>query len=119
MNNDISTVVGSSYSVDFYGCRSELISHVEQVEQVFLHAARESLATVLGWKFHQFEPHGVSGVILIAESHFTVHTWPEGEYAAVGIFTCGTTMSPEVAIEVLKKGFEAKDVSVQVTPRGY
>jgi S-adenosylmethionine decarboxylase proenzyme len=66
-----------------------------------LEAAKKSGATVLGESFHQFSPQGVSGVIIIAESHLTIHTWPEHGYAGADIFTCGTRVKPEKAAEVI------------------
>ena len=68
--------------------------------------------------FHQFEPFGVSGIILISWSHFAVHTWPEDCYAAFDVFTCGE-MVPELAIESLKEDFQAQRVDVQIIPRGF
>ena len=68
--------------------------------------------------FHQFEPCGMSGVIFIAESHFSIHTWPEDGYAGMDILTCGE-MYPERSIEFLREAFEAQDVKVDVIPRGF
>lgn len=84
-----------------------------------LEAARRSGATIIGHQFHQFTPHGVSGVVLIAESHLSIHTWPERGYAAVDIFTCGTTMRPEVAIAVLVAAFSCRDCHTTELSRGY
>ena len=110
--------LGSHYIIELIGCDSNLISHVPTVEKGLVKSAIESEATIIDTHFHQFAPQGVSGVILIAESHFTIHTWPEDNYAAVDFFTCGE-MVPEKALEVLKKSFKAETVSVQIIERGY
>ena len=112
------TDFGRHYLVDFLGCDPETLRFVGPTREIFLHAARESKATLVGEDFHQFEPEGVSGVILIAESHLSVHTWPEDGFAAVDIFTCGEEMDAEVAIEVLKDAFRAQETVVRIHTRG-
>jgi len=81
-------------------------------------AASEAGATVLGESFHQFEPHGVSGVVIIAESHLFIHTWPECGYAAVDIFTCGDSVQPEKAVQILISKLGAKNHSILEIQRG-
>ena len=81
-------------------------------------AAVDSGATVLGESFHHFSPQGVSGVVVIAESHLSIHTWPEYGYAAVDIFTCGTSVEPEKAAEVLIEKLGAKNHSLMEIQRG-
>lgn len=83
-----------------------------------LTAAIESGAEVLGDSFHRFNPQGVSGVIVIAESHLSVHTWPEFGYAAVDVFTCGTTVDPKTAAGVLIEKLGSKNHSLQEIQRG-
>lgn len=109
---------GLHYLVDFRRCDPETLRFVGPTREIFLHAARECKATLVGEDFYQFEPEGVSGVILIAESHLSVHTWPEDGFAAVDIFTCGEEMDAEVAIAVLKEGFRAEETVVRVHARG-
>lgn len=112
------TDFGKHYLVDFIGCDPETISVLEITREIFLRAAKESKATIVGESFHQFEPIGVSGVLLIAESHFSIHTWPEERFAGVDIFTCGDEMDPDVAIEVLTECLGAKEVKVKIMLRG-
>ena len=81
-------------------------------------AAVDCGATVLGESFHPFQPQGVSGVVVIAESHLSIHTWPEYGYAAVDIFTCGTSVQPEKAAEVLIEKLGAKDHTLTEIQRG-
>ena len=80
--------------------------------------ANEAGATVLGESFHQFNPHGVSGVVVIAESHLFIHTWPEHGYAAVDIFTCGDTVQPQKAAQILVKELRAGSHSMLEIQRG-
>lgn len=109
---------GKHYLVEFVGCDPERIRTVEVVKGPFLEAARASGATILGSQFHQFEPHGISGMIFIAESHFSIHTWPEHGYAAFDVLTCGV-MTPEKTVEQLKIFFKAKSVETRVFTRGF
>jgi S-adenosylmethionine decarboxylase proenzyme len=83
-----------------------------------LAAASQSGVTVLGESFHRFSPQGVSGVLIIAESHFTIHTWPEHGYAAADIFTCGTTVQPEKAAEIIIERFNPRSHSIVQMFRG-
>jgi S-adenosylmethionine decarboxylase proenzyme len=76
-------------------------------------------ATILSNSFHSFPPYGgVSGVVIIAESHFSIHTWPEYCYAAIDIFTCGDSLQSEKAVELLVRELQAKDHSILVLDRG-
>lgn len=83
-----------------------------------LRAANESGATVVTDIFHQFNPHGVSGVVVIAESHIAIHTWPEQGYAAVDVFTCGTSIDISKVRDVLRECFQAERVSERAFTRG-
>lgn len=81
-------------------------------------AAKEAKATIVDVSFHEFNPFGISGVVVIAESHLTIHTWPEYDYAAVDIFTCGDVIKPEVAASYLIKEFGSKNPSIVEMKRG-
>jgi len=78
-----------------------------------LQAARACGATVVQTVFHSFNPHGVSGVVVISESHLAIHTWPEYGHAAVDVFTCGDTIDPNDAVECLREGLGAREVTSQ------
>ena len=80
----------------------ETLERTGSLEVIFLEAARRSGVTVLHSHFHQFDPHGVSGVVLIAQSHLTIHTWSEDCYAAVDMFTYGG-MDTEAAIDYIRQ----------------
>ncbi len=109
---------GKHYLVELIECDPEALSSSDIVESAMLEAAKASGATLLESAFHQFEPQGVSGFLFIAESHFSVHTWPEAAYAGVDIFTCGETMNAQAAIDLLTKAFSAKRTDVKTMPRG-
>jgi S-adenosylmethionine decarboxylase len=81
-------------------------------------AAKKAHATIVDDKFHHFSPFGVSGVVVIAESHLAIHTWPEYRYAAVDVFTCGDTLKPEVAAIHLAQVFQSQNPSIHEIKRG-
>ncbi len=110
--------LGRQILVEFYDCDSDKINDVEFIETSFLSATRASRATIISHNFHKFSPHGVSGVVVIAESHVTIHSWPEYNYAAVDIFTCGDTIDPWIIQEYLKKAFNSKNTSSMEMKRG-
>ena len=99
--------LGKHMTVEFYDCDSQFLADEQKMEKAFLEAARVSRATVLGSNFHSFEPQGVSGFVIIAESHFSVHTWPEHDYAAVDIFTCGDKIDFKAAVDSLTLSLQA------------
>ncbi len=110
--------LGRQILVEFYDCNSEKINDVSFIESAFLEATRASQATVISHNFHKFSPYGVSGVVVIAESHVSIHSWPEYNYAAVDIFTCGDTIDPWVIQEHLKEAFESNNISSMEMKRG-
>lgn len=101
-----STHIGTHYLIELLDCDSEALKFLENVEPVLIEAAKISGATYLSHVSHQFEPFGVTSLVLVAESHFSIHTWPEKNFAAVDIFTCGE-MNIEPALELLKSKFGA------------
>jgi len=109
---------GQHYLVEFIDCNPEKLKFVKEVGDILSRAAKVSETTMLEQYFWQFDPVGVTGMIMIAESHFSVHTWPEDNYAAFDILTCGE-MYPEKAIELIKNEFEAQTVDIQIIDRGY
>ena len=99
--------LGRQIVVEYYGCNPATLNDVALIKQVMRDAAEASGATIVQEAFHLFNPHGVSGVVVIAESHLTIHTWPEYSYAAVDLFTCGDDVNPDVAFDYLKALDEA------------
>lgn len=104
--------LGKHMTLEYYECDCHVLADAARVKEVFLRAARASGATVISAEFHDFKPQGVSGVVVISESHFAVHAWPEHDYAAVDIFTCGETISFETAAESLKQGLGAQEMII-------
>lgn len=83
-----------------------------------LSGTKAAKATIISHNFHKFSPYGVSGMVVIAESHVAIHTWPEYNYAAVDIFTCGDTIDPWIIQEYLKEAFQSQNVSSMEMKRG-
>lgn len=110
--------LGKHLIVELYGCSFERTNNPVQVEETLIEAVKLSNATIVKPVFHQFSPHGVSGVVVIAESHFTIHTWPEHGYCALDIFTCGDQIDSDAALQFLKQAFQAENISVMEIQRG-
>ena len=110
--------LGRHLLIELQDCDKEVLNDLGFLRDAVLGAAIDCGATVLGESFHHFNPQGVSGVVVIAESHLSIHTWPEYEYAAVDIFTCGTSVEPEKAVEVIVEKLGAKNHSLMEIQRG-
>ncbi len=110
--------LGRQILVELYDCVNSKINDVEFITDVMIEATKRSGATIVSHDFHKFSPYGVSGVIVIAESHVTIHTWPEYGYAAVDIFTCGESIDPWIIQEYLKDNLESENVSSTELKRG-
>jgi S-adenosylmethionine decarboxylase len=104
--------------VELRDCNPEILKDLNKVKDALVSAAKEAKATIIDVSFHEFNPFGISGMVVIAESHLSVHTWPEYSYAAVDIFTCGDIIKPEVAAQYLIRRFESKTPSVVEMKRG-
>lgn len=114
----MSDALGRHILVEFFGCSATILNDVVIIEDSMVSAARAAEATVINSTFHHFSPYGVSGVVVIQESHLAIHAWPEYQYAAVDIFTCGTEVDPWIAFDYLKKAFEAAYGSSMELKRG-
>ena len=111
--------IGKHLLVELKECNRERLSDLDFLKDTLLSAAREAGADILGESFHSFPPYGgVSGVVIIAESHLSIHTWPEYCYAAVDIFTCGNSLRPQRAVDLLVKELQARDSSILELNRG-
>lgn len=116
--NDNTACLGRHVLAELYNCDSNVLNNVKLIEKFMTEAAVECGATVVEKNFHMFNPYGVSGVVIISESHLAIHTWPEYGYAAVDLFTCGDSCDPMVAFEFLKEKFNAKSASYSELKRG-
>jgi S-adenosylmethionine decarboxylase len=110
--------LGKHLLLELNDCDRLLLNDLDAIRDIMLAAAADSGVTILGESFHRFSPQGVSGVLIIAESHFTIHTWPEYGYAAADIFTCGTTVQPERAAETIIERFNPRSHSIVQMFRG-
>ncbi|MGB6064870.1 MAG: adenosylmethionine decarboxylase [Desulfomonilaceae bacterium] len=110
--------LGIHLLIELWSCNRQKIDNLDYLEKIMSQAAEVAGATVLKTAFQDFNPQGVSGVVVIAESHLTIHTWPEHGYAAVDIFTCGTKVSPWKAAGFLRQELEAGDMQVRDFERG-
>lgn len=104
--------------MEYYDCTPELLNDVVGIEKSMENAAEEAGATIINSTFHHFSPYGVSGVVVIQESHLAIHTWPEYGYASVDLFTCGDTVNPWVSYQALKEAFKAGHGSAVELSRG-
>ncbi|MCI5081185.1 MAG: adenosylmethionine decarboxylase [Saprospiraceae bacterium] len=116
---NIPKALGHHWLIELYGCPADLLKSATYIEKVMQEAALRSGATIVQSNFHQFSPFGVSGVVVIQESHLTIHTWPEYGYAAVDLFTCGDSLEPEKGNAYLKEVLQAKELEVQYIQRGF
>jgi S-adenosylmethionine decarboxylase len=110
--------LGKHLIIELFQCDSTLLNDVKTLEHHLRAAVQLSGATVIQPFFHQFSPHGITGVVVVAESHFALHTWPEYGYCAVDIFTCGDTVNGHVALDYLKENLGAANASVMEIKRG-
>jgi spermidine synthase len=119
LNNSTSPVaLGRHLLIEYRACDEKRLNKVVEMEKCMRKAAEVMQATIIHSSFHHFSPYGVSGVVVIQESHLTIHTWPEYQYAAVDFFTCGPLAQPENAVAFLKKELQAENFEVREIPRG-
>ena len=109
--------LGRHLLADFYDCGTDALNDPARIERLMNEAARLSGATVVQSLFHAFSPHGVSGVVVVEESHLAVHTWPEYRYAAVDYFSCGD-VDCDAAVRYLAERLLPARVETKVAPRG-
>ena len=110
--------LGRHMLLELYECNSEVLNSLQAVKNALVEAAQRAQATIVDVVFHEFSPFGISGVVVIAESHLTIHTWPEHRYAAIDIFSCGDTLKPADAAQFLMAQFGAEHSSVMEVQRG-
>jgi S-adenosylmethionine decarboxylase len=109
---------GTHIICELSGCDRRALSDLDGVRETMVAAAKEANAEVLKVAFHRFHPHGVSGVVVIAESHLSIHTWPESGYAAVDFYTCGDHTDPWRACEFAAERLGAQSVLTTEIKRG-
>ncbi len=110
--------LGKHLLLELKDCNRKKIDDIEFITTILCQTAEKIGATIVNQAFHKFAPQGVSGVVVIAESHISIHTWPEYGYASVDVFTCGNTIDPKDAIDLLVEKLEAKESSFIELKRG-
>ena len=111
-------VLGTHLLLELKECNPRLLNDLEFIRQTMLRTANDVGATVVGESFHRFSPQGVTGILAIAESHISIHTWPEYGYAAADIFACGLAFKPKEAAKMLVERLESRDSDIIEVQRG-
>ena len=111
-------ILGRHILIEAYDCDPETLDDIQIVEEIMVDAALRAGAEVREVAFHKFSPQGVSGVVVISESHLSIHTWPEFGYAAVDVFTCGDKVDPIVAVDHIRDRFKARRALTSEVKRG-
>lgn len=107
---------GTHIIADFW--QGKDIAAPRELKRILLQAAEEAQNTPLQVSIHTFSPRGITGVVLLAESHIAIHTWPEIEYVAIDIFTCGQGANAKKALAYLRKELNPQKVAVKAMQRG-
>jgi S-adenosylmethionine decarboxylase proenzyme len=110
--------LGRQILADMYDCDPLVLDDEQAIRSSLLEAAQRCGATIISASFRRFEPHGISGVVMIAESHLAIHTWPEHGFAALDLFTCSDRVQPEVCFSYLKEALRSKQSTMQTIERG-
>lgn len=108
---------GKHLLVEYIGCNQATLDDMAQIKELMEKAALAARTRIVASVFHPFNPQGVSGVVVIEESHLSIHTWPEHGYAAVDFYTCGSGI-PEEAHKVLREGLQASKFEIVRVDRG-
>jgi len=111
-------ILGTHLLLELRVCNPALLGDVDYIKKSMMKIALETGATIIGESFHKFSPGGVTGVIAIAESHLSIHTWPEHKYAAVDIFTCNKKFISSKAVDLIIDMLECQDSDIREIKRG-
>ncbi len=111
-------VLGSHLLLELKDCNPKLLNDLSYIRKAMIETAQDVGATIVGESFHHFSPQGVTGILAIAESHISIHTWPEYGYAAADIFSCGTSFRPREAATKLAEALESRNPEIQEIQRG-
>ncbi len=110
--------LGRHLLVEYYYCDPKILTNVGHIEDILVGAAKAAKAHIVDVVFHTFNPHGISGVVVIQESHLAIHTWPEHKFASVDIYTCGNSVDPWVSHKYLLKHLKAQHSTATEMKRG-
>ncbi len=109
--------MGRHVIAELWNCNLDILNDLDRLEKTFVNAALKAGAEIREVAFHKFAPFGVSGVVIISESHLTIHSFPEHGYASIDVYTCGDIIDPHIAVKFIEEKLEAKTVEKEV-PRG-
>lgn len=110
--------LGVHLLLDLENCDQKILDDLNTIKQTLIIAAQKSGAHIMGETFHKFTPVGVTGIVSIAESHISIHTWPEFKYAAVDIFSCGEDFDLESCVKVISDNLKCKHITRKTIKRG-
>lgn len=111
--------LGHQLTVDFYNCNPTIINNIEEIKRVLEKGAEIMNLSVVKTIIHEFSPIGISGVIVIEESHIAIHTWPEHCYVALDFFTCSESYPLDEGILWIQQQFESNNIDKQSLQRGF
>ena len=111
-------ILGRHLIVEYADCNNNVLDDIALLEEYMKESVRQAGATIVKSVFHRYNPQGVSGVVVIAESHISIHTWPEYGYASVDFFTCGESVDPYKAFEYMKEKLQSQKPHVFELKRG-
>jgi len=114
----VNKALGRHILAEIYECDVDVLDDIRELQSILTEAAERSGAEVIDSSFRKFDPYGVSGVVIISESHLTIHTWPEYGYAAVDLFTCGDTADPWLGFEYIVEKLKSSHYTTMEVQRG-
>jgi S-adenosylmethionine decarboxylase len=110
--------LGHHFLIELYDCDEIILEDQDLIKKIMHEAIKICGATEVGDIFYEFSPHGISGVILISESHFSIHSWPENRYAAIDLFTCQVDLEIQKTYQYFCSAFDSKSSSITEIKRG-
>ena len=110
--------LGRHLLVEYYNCDPKILMDIGSIEDILVGAAKAAKAHIVDVVFHTFNPHGISGVVVVEESHLAIHTWPEHGFASVDIYTCGNSVNPWHAYKFLYRHLKARHSTALEMKRG-
>ena len=111
-------ILGLHLLLELRECNPKLINDLDHIRSSMIQAAESVGAHVIGESFHRFSPQGVTGILAIAESHISIHTWPEYSYAAADVFSCGSSFHPQAVADLLIAKLECRAPYIHQVQRG-
>lgn len=111
-------ILGKHAIIDIKNCKDCDIDDMNFIKTTLMDSCKSANLTVVDNKFHKFDPIGISGVIVLAESHIAIHTWPEYQFVAIDVFTCGQAINPRIVCETIAKKLNSDQIVIKEFNRG-